>query len=350
MSGEYTNRDQNWKQEWQILLDQRVRPLPPDYPTPKYELAFEAVTQGVPLAGKFNTPMTETIQQNAYNNYPAVESNQNIVETKFAKEEWRSYHIHFFRFLFHFIYGIIINPIQWAFDKGKGRICVDCTNGNDPEGSANTYIPSPSDENVRECPAVFYQYAFMDYINMLYRMRQSEPDVPILQHADDIDSAFRQIIYNPELAAAFAYVFNQYVIIPVGQVFGSRSAPSFYCLLADVRQALIATLPVKPPEQLNALVIQCNIILNDSLPLVHVSPDSHHPPLNEDDKATPYGKSFVDDTAIAAYLQRMRQHLNNSVTSAFCVFGAEGTNRQGDCLRETKWSYDLTEEFLFWFF
>ena len=62
---------------------------------------------------------------------------------------------------------------------------------------------------------------------MLYRMQQSETNKPILQHADDIDSAFCQLIYNPELAAAFAYVFNKYIIIPVGQVFGSRSAPSF---------------------------------------------------------------------------------------------------------------------------
>ena len=52
MSGEYTDWDQNWYHEWTSLLNRRVRPLPLDYPIPKYELVYEAVTKGVPLAGK----------------------------------------------------------------------------------------------------------------------------------------------------------------------------------------------------------------------------------------------------------------------------------------------------------
>ena len=47
------------------------------------------------------------------------------------------------------------------------------------------------------------------------------------QHADDIEAAFRRILYHPDVAVLFAYVYSEYLIVPVGQVFGSRNAPSF---------------------------------------------------------------------------------------------------------------------------
>ena len=62
-------------------------------------------------------------------------------------------------------------------------------------------------------------------------MRVTRPTKPILVHADDIDSAFRQVLYHPDLAIAFAYCFLGFLIIPVSLVFGSRSSPSFYGLL-----------------------------------------------------------------------------------------------------------------------
>ena len=114
-----------------------------------------------------------------------------------------------------------------------------------------------------------------------------------------------------------------------------------------MRQALLDTLPVERPESVNKLIALCKITLNNSIPLAHVPPDSHHLPLTQDKKESPYGKSFVDDTGVAAYLNRMQQHLNNSVTSASGIFGAEGTNCRGDCLQDNKWSYKLEEIFLF---
>jgi hypothetical protein len=59
---------------------------------------------------------------------------------------------------------------------------------------------------------------------MIWRLRIAYPLLDILPHADDIDAAFRQGLYSPELAILFAYVFGSYLIVPVGQVFGSRSA------------------------------------------------------------------------------------------------------------------------------
>jgi hypothetical protein len=43
------------------------------------------------------------------------------------------------------------------------------------------------------------------------------------------------------MAILFAYIFGPYLIIPVGQVFGSRSAPSFFSLTSDIRADLATT-------------------------------------------------------------------------------------------------------------
>ena len=261
MLDEYTNQNQNWHQEWKTLVDKRVRPLPSDYPIPKYQLAYKAVIKGVTLVEDYDTLMEETRIHNAYNNYPEVSNNLDAMGTKFANKEWRSYHIHFFYFLYKFIYWLIINPLQRDFDEEKGQIFTECTNGNDPAGSVNTYIPLPSDDNIKECPAVFYQYTFMDYVNILYHLRLIEPNKPILQHVYDIDLTFCQLIYNPELAEVFAYLFKQYIIIEIGQVFGPRPAPSFYYLPADIQHIVLVTLPVEPPESLKLLINSCKMIL-----------------------------------------------------------------------------------------
>jgi hypothetical protein len=165
-----------------------------------------------------------------------------IPEAKFATEEAKTFHLHLPRFFLWFIPGLFLAPLQWAMRKGKGRICVDCTKtaGPDMSGSINTYIDKPGIADADECPPVYYGNAFMRFLIQLWRMRLSCPLTDILQHSDDIDSAFRRILYHPDLAIAFAYVFSNFLIIPVGQVFGSRSAPSFFSLTSDLR-AYIAT-------------------------------------------------------------------------------------------------------------
>jgi hypothetical protein len=166
------------------------------------------------------------------------------VEAKFAKEEEKSFHIHLPRFLLYFIVGLIINPIQWVVRKGKGRICIDCTNGPDRAdtiSSANTFIPSPKGDDPDVCPPIHYATVFQRHLWHLWRYRITFPSTNILQHCDDVDAAFRRVLYTPELAIAFAYVFGQDLLIPVGQVFGSRLAPSYFSLLS------LILAPMLPP-------------------------------------------------------------------------------------------------------
>jgi hypothetical protein len=60
---------------------------------------------------------------------------------------------------------------------------------------------------------------------------------------DNIDAAFRHILYAPDMAVLFAYMFGKFLIIPMGQVFGSHSAPSFSALLWTSNQTWLQWTP-----------------------------------------------------------------------------------------------------------
>jgi hypothetical protein len=90
-----------------------------------------------------------------YNDYLAVETNCDGVESKFVKEEETSFHIHFLRFLMQFVLALL----QWV-TKENGQICVNCTNGPNVAGSANTSIPKLKVANANKCLSVFYQHCF----------------------------------------------------------------------------------------------------------------------------------------------------------------------------------------------
>jgi hypothetical protein len=68
----------------------------------------------------------------------------------------------------------------------------------------------------------------MPHLQHLWRLCITFFITDVLQHCNDIEAAFRQVLYTPELAIAFAYVFGIFLLIPIGQVFRSRSAPSYF--------------------------------------------------------------------------------------------------------------------------
>jgi hypothetical protein len=202
---------------------------------------------------------------------------------------------------------------------------VDCTNGpagQDGPGSANASIPKPKDGFLDECPPVYYQTAFFRHLRYLWRARATFPLTDLLQHCDNIDAAFRRVLYHPTLAIVFASVFQAYLIIPVGQVFGSRSAPSFFSLLSDIRAYVATTRAAPLPSNIHPLVQQANFpdprILGALAPAVA---DSYNPIFTAEALANCSNSTFVDDNRIANFADHIITSLHNSVVSAFDLFG-----------------------------
>jgi hypothetical protein len=81
--------------------------------------------------------------------------------------------------------------------------------------------------------------------------------------------------------------------------------------------------------------------------LATVPPDSHHPGLSGLELERAFNASFVDNNGVVAFLAYILSAINQSVDSAFTIFGASGTDHRGDCLQHEKWENDVSEEFLF---
>jgi hypothetical protein len=351
MGGEYTNRSRDWTRMFKKMVKACIRPPPADLPPADFQRGYRINTEGVPLLGIFDSPFSALRSRDTYNNHPAVDSNLESVEAKFAKEEEKSFHIHLPRFLVYLIFGLILNPIQWAIRKGKGRICIDCTNGPDgadTTSSANTFIPRPKAGDTDACPPVFYATAFMRHLQHLWRMRITFPIADILQHCDDIDAAFRRVLYTPELAIAFAYVFTEFLMIPVGQVFGSRSAPSYFSLLSDIR-AFVATCgdlitghPMHPLAE--AARLPPEPLPSELAPAIA---DSKNTIMSELECAQHSNSCFVDDNGVLALRSRIHSTLHNSIVAAFMLFGWPHEDRRSSCLAPDKWERDANFDMLY---
>jgi hypothetical protein len=341
LGGEYTNRHRDWESTFEEIQTRRERLPPKDYPPVDLMRGKLIFTQGAPLKGHFVCPQAEIHARNVYDNHPAVKQNETEVEEKFAKEEATSFHIHVPRFLVYFIVGLLLNPLQWEWDKGKGRICVDGTHGpdgSDTPGSCNTHIPKPSVENPDECPPVYYSTALMRFLTAVWRLRITYPDKDILLHADDLKSAFRRILYSPEMAVLFAYVFGQYLIIPVGQVFGSRSAPSFFSLASDIRADLATTGTLVENYPLEALATTIELpALPRKADLVPAIADDIHQPYTKQEQTLYINATFVDDNGICAIRDQIVSALHQSLVSAFILFGWPEQDRRSSCIAPDKW-------------
>jgi hypothetical protein len=351
LGGEYTNRHRNWAKTFTTLEAVCVRPPPPNLPPVDMKRGFRVGTEGVPLKGIFLSPAPALQARNAYNNHPAVVKNADAVEAKFAKEEEKSFHLHFPRSFLFFIFGLMLNPIQWAVRKGKGRICIDCTNGPDgadTNSSANTFIPGPKANDADACPPVYYATALHRHLRQLWRTRITFPIADILQHCDDIDAAFRRILYTPELAIVFAYIFGAFLLIPVGQVFGSRSAPSYFSLMSDIRAFVATCADLITGYPMHPLAVAAELppapLPADLAPAIA---DSQNLPLSQLEQDSHSNSCFVDDNGILALRTNIKNTLHNSVVAAFLLFGWPDDDRRSSCLAPDKWERDALFDMLY---
>jgi len=150
--------------------------------------------------------------------------------------------------------------IAFREDDPNARLRVDPStpiNATD-DGNTNAQIPAPGiPGHFLENPPIYYGTALIWYLIWLWNLRISYPFEDLLQLADDVSAAFHRILYHPTLAPAFASVWNKYLVIPVGTIFGARNSPSFYMEAGEARAHLAMHVPQAsslPMEDLAASV------------------------------------------------------------------------------------------------
>jgi hypothetical protein len=81
---------------------------------------------------------------------------------------------------------------------------------------------------------------------------------------------------SPNMAVVFARIFLNFHIVPLGQVFGSRSAPSYFSLLSAVRAEVTSTVdltsPADAPLECLAAMAEIAPLPDDWDPTISLSP------------------------------------------------------------------------------
>ena len=82
---------------------------------------------------------------------------------------------------------------------------------------------------------VYYGTAFMHFLIWIYNLRIDHPTEDSRLSADDITAAFCRLLYHPDMAILWATVFQEFLVIPCGMIFGGRNSPSFYMIPGELR-------------------------------------------------------------------------------------------------------------------
>ena len=91
-------------------------------------------------------------------------------------------------------------------------------------------------------PQVIYGDAIQRHINRIWNSRINFPDKELYLFDDDVKDAFRHSKYHPDVAGAFSFVISKYLLVSLGQAFGSLVSPQNWEPLARARTHLAASL------------------------------------------------------------------------------------------------------------
>jgi hypothetical protein len=307
-----------------------------------FDRAYRACTEGIPLAGIFECLARATWQWERYDNHPPLAAESAAVRAQLSKEEKNSFYVLLPRFIAYFIFGLHLSPLSMVWRKGKGRVCVDNSSQLDPndDGAPNDCIPAPGTVGrADECPSVHYASAFKRHILRIWNLRISSPFEDILQFGDDVHAAFHRMLYHPDIAIVFAFVFGEFLCIPVGSVFGAQNSPSWWCILAELRAHLAACgdfsqtplllaahvelAPELSPQERQCLRQAQPDLCPQGVSAVHS--DRHHQSM------------FVDNSAQAELRARILSSIHASEQAAYILLGHPDATCRTSCLSTEKW-------------
>ena len=111
-------------------------------------------------------------------------------------------------------------------------------------------------------PEIVFGFALLRHLVRIYNVRISYPNKDTYIWDDDVAGAYRIPKYNPAVALAFASAIMEWLFLPTGDVFGSKTSPHEYEPFARAR-ALLAehlsrdqTLVMKHADILQAVEIE----------------------------------------------------------------------------------------------
>lgn len=358
LEGPYTDAHRAWDATFAQMETVRNCDPPDRFPTPDYHRTMRACAEGVPLVAQYKSDFASCSHRNRAPLSADLVANSDDVTETLRKEEKLAYHIILPRFLWRFLPGLFLSIFRVAYRYGdpKPRLCVDpsTTLTRRDLGNVNRQIPKPGLDEDKN-PTIYYGTAFLRYLSWLWNLRISFPTKDIIQMCDDISAAFHRVLYHPDVAPAFASVWQQWLIIPVGTIFGSRSSPSTYMWKGEMRAHLGHHMALSPAAFDEPLIqrLQLPVEITDEEATLLLAPAASDA-LNKGIRRRPNGDferrlpAFVDDTAVAHIREHFLAAAAASVHSAFVVFGHPDEDPlRPPCINPTKWTSDVSHSLLF---
>jgi len=144
-------------------------------------------------------------------------------------------------FLWRFVYGQFLSFLTFVPPKPRpgdtGRLAIDPSSLLDlqDDGVANAQILPMGQEGAEvENLGVAYGTAMVCFLQLILGLQKDHPGEDVLLSSDNILAAFRRLLYHPDMAILFASVLQEFLVIPVGLIFGGCNSPSFYMVLGEL--------------------------------------------------------------------------------------------------------------------
>ena len=342
--GRYTYEGRDWDSSWDIVESVAHVSPPEGYPPINIERAFRILTLGVPLAGSYSCSFDSVSARNMYNNHSSLLDLDVVskVREKFRKESELSYSILFPRWIWRFLYGIFIVPLTFVLPKhhlDDGRICHDASStipmpipGTVDDGSPNEQTPAPGTlAREEENPQIYYGSALPRVLRWIWNLRIDAPKEDLMAFPDDISAAFHRAFYHPAMMVLFASVFEKFLSIPTGVIFGGKSSASYYMELGELRAWLANSFHFGHARTAltDRLQLPAPLSADAQRAIVPAFRDAINPgaaALRGPSRGSLHS-SFVDDSLNADVVKRAGQAILQSVMSAYVIFGFPGSDR-----------------------
>ena len=302
-----------------------LRTVKPILPADLYEALARVLTLGAPAKCVAHSSDSNYRQYLSYGNHKMLPAQLAQIDKVLIKESKRGYVILANRLLSLFTYNCHVTPYGVAVKPGKKDRPFSDASFHPTETSVGVNDWTNKDD---ELPVEF-QLSELRFLTEVYNYRISFPDEEIYIGDDDIQSAFKHLLNNLNLAGMLAFIVGHHMGFNTAQTFGGTTSPANFEYLARARKFLARHLylqqdttrraaPYVPPLEMAPPPSQ-----SDIHQFAHAYRDSRNPGIITDKGTiTPPGYNHhVDDNMYCAIATTLHQTVSASILSLYMLLG-----------------------------
>ena len=236
-TGDWTDYDASIKD---LIKEMEVVPHVPGLPIQQFDqVRNTSIHHGFAFQKHCSCPLRDVRLRNLYNNHRSIDDHEPLLLEKLAEDVHKSFALAFPCWIFRFVYGLHLNSMGINICEVNGKVKYGLLNdpltlvlGPSDEGALNDQL---NKKDTSEVPTVFIRNCNQRIWTRIYNLRVQNPTLRIIIYKDDLVEAFRRVCYHPDIAATYSYVFCNFLVIPIGAIFGGRDSPGFFCMLSELR-------------------------------------------------------------------------------------------------------------------